>query len=98
SGSKDIMREAIDYLKNKVKEEGVFLVAVPGKDGIRLTMGITRDLVEKGLHAGNLLRETVKVLGGGGGGRPDMAEAGGKNPAKFKESIEILKNLLRQTE
>ena len=97
SGSKDTMREAIDYLKNKVKEKGVFLVAVQGKDGIRLTMGITSDLVEKGLHAGNLLRETARVLGGGGGGRPDMAEAGGKNPGKFKESIETLKNILLQT-
>ena len=91
-----MMREAIDYLKSKVREKGVFLVTVEEEGGIRLVMGITKDLTERGFHAGNLLRETAKVLGGGGGGRPDMAEAGGKNFEKFPEALKKLKELLTQ--
>ena len=50
-----------------------------------LAPGLTADLVEHGLHAGNWLKEVAPVVGGGGGGRPDLAQAGGKNPTRIPE-------------
>ena len=56
-----------------------------GKVG--LLAAVTDDLVKKGLHAGKLVGEVAKVVGGGGGGKPTMAQAGGKDPAKLAEAI-----------
>ena len=54
-------------------------------------MGV--DLVKKGLHAGKLVGQVAKVVGGGGGGKPTMAQAGGKEPAKLGEALQIAKEL-----
>jgi alanyl-tRNA synthetase len=54
---------------------------------------ITKDLVGT-LHAGNLARDLAKMTGGGGGGRPDMAEAGGNDPAKIPEALAKLPELV----
>ena len=48
------------------------------------------------MHAGNLVKEVAKIVGGGGGGRPDMAQAGGKDPAKLAEALLKAKETLRQ--
>lgn len=48
---------------------------------------VTADLLSQGLHAGNLVREVAKIAGGGGGGRPDFAQAGGRNPDKLEEAL-----------
>jgi len=47
----------------------------------------TKDVVAKGIHAGNIIKEAAKVAGGGGGGRPDMAQAGGKDVSKIDEAL-----------
>ena len=47
----------------------------------------TKDAVSKGAHCGKLIKEVASILGGGGGGRPDMAQAGGKSPEKIGEAI-----------
>ena len=47
----------------------------------------TDDLVKKGAHAGKLVGEVAKLVGGGGGGRPNMAQAGGKDPSKLNEAL-----------
>ena len=49
----------------------------------------TKDAVERGVHAGNLVREVAKVAGGGGGGKPDSAQAGGKQPEKAEEALRV---------
>ena len=49
---------------------------------------VTSDLVKRGFHAGNLIREVAKIAGGGGGGRPDFAQAGGRDASKVVEAIE----------
>jgi len=47
-----------------------------------------KEAIAKGIHAGNIVKEVAKVAGGGGGGRPDMAQAGGKQPEKLSEALE----------
>jgi alanyl-tRNA synthetase len=49
---------------------------------------VTNDLVNRGLHAGNLVREIAKIVDGGGGGKPDLAQAGGKDPTKLPEAMD----------
>jgi alanyl-tRNA synthetase len=54
-----------------------------------VTLAATKDLVEKGIKAGDLIRELARDVGGSGGGKPDMAQAGGKHPEKLPEALEI---------
>ncbi|MEP6756420.1 MAG: alanine--tRNA ligase [Chthonomonadales bacterium] len=58
---------------------------------------VTPDLVKRGLHAGNLVREMAKIAGGGGGGRPDFAQAGGKDGSRVTEALQAAAELVRQT-
>ena len=71
------------------------LAAVVDDNPILVTM-VTSDLVERGLHAGNIARDTAKVMGGGGGGRPEMAQAGGKQLEKVAEALAGGPVLVRQ--
>jgi alanyl-tRNA synthetase len=59
------------------------------EDKVNLVAAVTPDLVAKGLHAGKLVKEAAARCGGGGGGRPDMAQAGGKDPSKLGEALEL---------
>ncbi len=52
---------------------------------------VTKDLVNIGIHAGNMVKTAASIAGGGGGGRPDFAQAGGKNPEKIDQAIEEVK-------
>ena len=91
----DGMREIGDFLKDKLGSVVVALAAVVDGNPILVTM-VTPDLVERGLHAGNIARDTAKVMGGGGGGRPEMAQAGGKQPEKIDEALGGVPALVRQ--
>jgi len=83
----DDMRQLIDVLRRKV-ETGLAVMLLTHADGkVVLAAGLTPDLVKRGLHAGNWLKEVAPVVGGGGGGRPDFAQAGGKDPAKIQEAV-----------
>ncbi|MBN2183118.1 MAG: alanine--tRNA ligase [Sedimentisphaerales bacterium] len=90
-------REAIDMLKKKAQSAAIVLGF---EDDGRATLlaGMTNDLIEKGLSAGNIIKEIAPVVDGGGGGRPQMAQAGGKNPQKIGEALskgaEIIKKAL----
>ncbi|MBT97600.1 MAG: alanine--tRNA ligase [Dehalococcoidia bacterium] len=95
ASSADGMREMGDFLKDKLGSVVVALAAVVEGSPILITM-VTPDLVERGLHAGNIARDTAKVMGGGGGGRPEMAQAGGKQPEKVNEAIQGVPALVRQ--
>ncbi|HVP04648.1 MAG TPA: DHHA1 domain-containing protein, partial [Dehalococcoidia bacterium] len=55
-----------------------------------------KDLIERGLHAGNLLRKVATAAGGSGGGRPDMAQGGGKDPAKLDEALAVVPDAVRE--
>jgi alanyl-tRNA synthetase len=63
-----------------------------GKVGLLAAM--TEDLIQKGLKAGDLVREVAKVVEGKGGGRADMAQAGGTNPAKLSEALDMARTLI----
>jgi len=95
AGSADGMREMGDFLKDKLGSVVVALAAVVDGSPILITM-VTPDLVERGLHAGNIARDTAKVMGGGGGGRPEMAQAGGKQPEKVNEALQGVPALVRR--
>jgi alanyl-tRNA synthetase len=95
AGSADGMREMGDFLRDKLGSIVVVLAAVVEGSPILIAM-VTPDLVEKGLHAGNIARDTAKVMGGGGGGRPEMAQAGGKQPEKVDEALSGVPALVRQ--
>lgn len=83
----DALRSMGDLFRDKLGSGVVVLGSAAGEDKVNLLALVTKDMVAKGLHAGNLVKEVAKVTGGGGGGRPDMAQAGGKNPAKLEEAL-----------
>ena len=95
AGSADALREMGDFLRDKLGSVVVALAAVVEGSPILITM-VTPDLVARGLHAGNIARDTAKVMGGGGGGRPEMAQAGGKQPEKLDEALRGVPGLVRQ--
>lgn len=96
AGSADAMREMGDFLKAKLPSVVVVLGAVVEGNPILISM-VTPDLVARGLHAGNLARDTAKVMGGGGGGRPELAQAGGKQAGKLDEALQGVPELVRRS-
>ncbi|OEH84594.1 alanine--tRNA ligase [Desulfuribacillus stibiiarsenatis] len=83
----DELRIVVDELKQKVTS-GVILLGSTKQDKVSLVAYVTKDFIAKGVHAGNLIKEIATICGGGGGGRPDMAQAGGKDPSKLSAAIE----------
>ena len=92
----EAMREMGDYLKAKLSSVVVVLSAVIDGSPMLVAM-VTPDLVARGLHAGNLARDTAKVMGGGGGGRPEMAQAGGRHADKLNEALQGVPELVRRS-
>jgi alanyl-tRNA synthetase len=88
-------RKAIDMLKKKAKSAAVVL-GFEDDDKVTLLAGFTDDLVKKGLKAGDLVREIAPLVDGGGGGRPHMAQAGGKNPEKIKDALNKAAELIKE--
>jgi len=88
------LRQLIDQLRKKAAPCAVLLAAKLGDDKVTLVAGLTRDLVGQGLSAGQWVGQVAKVVGGGGGGKPDMAQAGGKNPDKLPEALDAAKKHL----
>ena len=92
----DAMREMGDFLKARLESAVVMLGCVADGNPLLVAM-VTPDLVDKGLHAGNLARDTAKVMGGGGGGRPEIAQAGGRQADKLDEALSGVAELVRQS-
>jgi alanyl-tRNA synthetase len=66
----------------------MMLAADAGEGKVALLASVPKDLIAKGLKAGDWVKHTAPIVGGGGGGRPDMAQAGGKDPSKIEEALE----------
>lgn len=80
------LRDLGDSLKEKLGEGVVVLISANGGKVNLLAMA-TQGAMDKGAHAGNLIKAVASIVGGGGGGRPNMAQAGGKDPAKIPDAL-----------
>ena len=87
------LRDLGDQLKEKLGE-GVVVIASSNEGKVNLMATATAGAIEKGAHAGNLIKAIAGLVGGGGGGRPNMAQAGGKNPAGIDDAIAKVKEVL----
>lgn len=88
------LRTMADELKQKI--DSVVLVLGSVNEGkVNIIAGVTKDLMDKGFHAGKIVKEVASICGGGGGGRPDMAQAGGKDPSKLNEALEFVQEYVK---
>jgi alanyl-tRNA synthetase len=89
------MRQSIDLLRRKASPIAVLLGSVEG-DKVTLVAGISRELEERGLSAGNWIKDAAAVVGGKGGGRPDLAQAGGKLVDQLPAALEAARKSIQQ--
>ncbi len=87
------MRDLGDEAKQKLGE-AVILYATENDGKVNLMATATEGAIKKGAHAGNLIKEVAALVGGGGGGRPNMAQAGGKNPAGIPDALQKAKEVI----
>ncbi|YCI75514.1 alanine--tRNA ligase [Bacillus sp. R1-10] len=83
------LRAMADDLKQKLDSVIIVLGSAQG-DKVNLIAGVTKDYIDRGFHAGKLVKEVASRCGGGGGGRPDMAQAGGKDPEKLDSALNFV--------
>ena len=88
-------RDLGDQLKEKIGE-GVVVIASSANGKVSLMATATDEAMKKGAHAGNLIKAIASCVGGGGGGRPNMAQAGGKNPAGIPDALAKVKEVLAE--
>jgi len=86
------LRELVDPLRQKMGP-GVFVLAAVEDGSVALLSSVTRDLTNR-LHAGRIIQSVAKDLGGKGGGRPDLAEAGGKDTSNLKSALDRVYTLV----
>jgi alanyl-tRNA synthetase len=89
----EIMREMADFIRDRLKSVIVVLGTVY-EDKPAFLAAVTLDLVAKGYDAGKIVREVAKATGGGGGGKPNLAQAGGKDKSKLDEALRLVKTLI----
>ena len=87
-----MMRQWIDQLRKRSTEPIAILLANCVDDKVTLIAGISQTLVERGFSAGKWITPVAETVGGGGGGKPDLAQAGGKLPAKLPEALQVAKD------
>jgi alanyl-tRNA synthetase len=92
----NLLRQNAEMLKDKLGTAVVMLGAVIDEK-VSLVCFISKDLVEKGLHAGKLIGLAAKITGGGGGGRPDMAQAGGRDTSKLTDALAAAREMAEKT-
>lgn len=88
------LRTMADELKQKIESGVIVLAAVQGEK-VNIIAAVTGDLIPKGFHAGKLIKEVATRCGGGGGGRPDMAQAGGKNPNEVDAALNFVEEWVK---
>lgn len=76
----------VDDLKTRIPQ-GIILLGAASEGKVQLVAAVSSDYVKAGFHAGKLVKEAASHCGGGGGGRPNMAQAGGKQPEKLDEAL-----------
>ncbi|MBX3275850.1 MAG: alanine--tRNA ligase [Sandaracinaceae bacterium] len=91
-GDGKALREMADQLRDKLAPAVILLGAAAGGKAL-LACSVSKELTDR-FHAGNLIRDAASVVGGGGGGRPDFAQAGGKDPSKLDEAVKLVYRFL----
>ncbi len=94
---KDIDGDALRDLADKIKDKmgsGLVVLGSTSGEKVQFIAMATKDILAKGVHCGKIIKEIAKIAGGGGGGRPDMAQAGGKNPEKLDEAIKYVGKIM----
>jgi len=91
---RDNLRQLVDTLRQKLGS-GVVVLASTDDGKVALITGVTKDLIPR-VHAGKIVQELAKIVGGSGGGRPDLAEAGGKDTSAIESALSTVYPLLEQ--
>jgi alanyl-tRNA synthetase len=91
---KDALRGVADSLKARIKS-GIVVLAATDNGKVQIVVAVTSDLTSR-IKAGQIVKEIAPIVGGGGGGRPDFAEAGGKLPEKVDEMLEAAKTVIEK--
>jgi len=91
---KDGLRALVDQHRDKIKS-GVVVLASPSDGKVSIVVGVTADLTKK-VPAGQVVKQLAPIVGGGGGGRPDFAEAGGKDPSKIGELLAASRGVIEK--
>src|SRR5699024_1107011 len=94
-GNMGQLRQMVDDLKEKL-ESGVIVLVAENDGKVQLAAGVSKDLIELNLHAGHIIKEAATICGGGGGGRPDMAQAGGTDASKIDEAFKSVKQYIEK--
>jgi alanyl-tRNA synthetase len=84
-----------DWLRQQLKSV-VIVLGMVNDDRPFFLASVTPDLIAKGYNAGDIVRQVAKVTGGGGGGKPDLAQAGGKDKAKIDEALDTARELIKK--
>ena len=92
----DELREVADFLIDKI-ETGVLILAAVDGQKVHLVAKADKKAVALGIHSGKITKEIAQIIGGGGGGRPDMAQAGGKIPEALPKMFEIAEEIVRKS-
>lgn len=87
------LRQLADKWQQKQISDVLVLATVAG-DKVSLIVAVAPDAIKAGIKAGDLIKQIAPLVGGGGGGRPDMAQAGGKNPAGIPDALAAAKEFL----
>ena len=91
----DELRNIADMTCDKLKN-GVVVLAAAGEDKVNLVVKASGEAVKKGIHAGKIIKEAAKAVGGGGGGRPDMAQAGGRQPENIPAAFDKAQSVIKE--
>jgi alanyl-tRNA synthetase len=91
----ETLRTYVDNQKNRLKTGAIIVVGAREGDKALIAVGVTDDLTKK-IPAGKIIKEVSAIVGGGGGGRPDFAQAGGKNPEKLEEALKAAPEIIRK--
>ena len=90
----DTLRQLTDIFRQKY-QSGIVAIGTVTGDKPMIICAVTEDLVKRGLNAGELVRQAAGLIGGSGGGRPTLAQAGGKDASRLSESLLHIKELVR---
>jgi alanyl-tRNA synthetase len=92
----ETLREMTDWLRNRLSSVVIVLGAVIDEKPT-FVAAVTPDLVERGLQAGSLIKQVARIVGGGGGGRPTMAQAGGRDPNRLDEALALVPAVVKES-